>query len=223
LELKGYPTRDGPHPFENKCKKCGNTLDQLWRQIDHPKATGWFAVNCCDPCYSSTLVSTEANLDRWFDECPTEFRKDWDNMKGDTWLLRSVLKFNPAHRRGLIIKGESGKAKTRAVWQLLRQLTLDGIDWRFTTALDLMDGISAECSRAKVLVLDDLGNDHLHTQKEISLLRIIRKRCDWHMPTIITTQFSGAALEKRFSEAATAQAIIRRLHESAFFDIISAN
>lgn len=219
--MPGYPDTNRPHPFEGNCKVCGVKLDTPWRLIDHDRAPGWHAVNCCDRCYDAAKAPEEASLDRWLDDCPPEFRRDWDNTKGDAQLLRSVLGFDHEKSRGMLVIGQSGKAKTRAVWQLLRRLTLHGVQWHFATALDLLEGITADAARAKVLVIDDLGNDPLHANKEVALLKIIRLRCDWHMPFIVTTQFKGDELTKRFSDRHTAQAVIRRLRE--FCDVVVAN
>lgn len=154
-----------------------------------------------------------ANLADWEERCPPEFRRPWDNRIGGEKLHRAVMKFDPANKRGLLVIGPSGTSKTRIVWQLLRRLTLDGVEWHFATALDVMKGLPFDASRKKVLVIDDLGNDPLTMNKEVALLDVIRQRVDWHMPLIVTTQFNGTQLERRFSEAATAQAIVRRLRE----------
>lgn len=218
--MPGYPDTQRTHPFDGCCKVCGTTLPTAWRRIDHHAAPGWHAVNCCDACYEAAKQANEVSLDRWLDDCPPEFRQDWDNTKGDQQLMRAVLNFDPDKRKAMTIVGPSGSAKTRAVWQLLRRFTLQGIQWHFATALDLLEGISADAARAKVLVIDDLGNDPLHANKEVALLKIIRRRCDWHMPFIVTTQFKGDELTKRFTDRHTAQAVIRRLRE--FSDIVVA-
>jgi len=207
-----------PHPFDGQCKKCGCELDHPWRQIDHPKAPGWYAVNACDRCYEATKTEgategTDKEAEWWLNRCPPEFRRDWDNRLGSEDLFRRVMAFDLDRRRGLLIVGRSGSGKTRAVWQLLRRLTEDSITWYFATALEVMEGLPAEAYKTKVLVIDDLGNDPLTMTKEVTLLKVIRQRVDWHQPLIVTTQFKGEELSSRFSERATAQAIVRRLRE----------
>ena len=219
--LQGQPSNTGPHPFAGRCKLCEQPLDVLWRQIAHPRTPGWFAVNCCEPCYNAAKTTADRSLDAWLDTCPPEYRQPWDDAKASPTLLRSVLRFDVMARRGLLIVGQSGKAKTRAAWQLMRQLTMDGVPWHFATSLDLMEGLPAEAARAKVLVIDDLGNDPMHGNKEVALLKTIRQRCDWHMPFVVTTQFKGKDLAARFSERATAQAVVRRLRE--FCEVITAD
>lgn len=219
--LQGEPDTNRPHPTDGKCKVCGQPLDSLWRHIDHPKTTGWFAVNCCERCYAAAGGGDNfPSLDPWLDACPPEFRCDWDQRKTPDNLLRAVLRFNFALRRGLLITGPSGSGKTRAVWQLMRRLTLDGIGWHFASAIDVMDGLTPEAARSSVLVIDDLGNDPLGNNREVALLKVIRRRCEWHQPFIVTTQFKGDELAQRFSERATAQAVVRRLRE--YCDIIAA-
>ena len=122
-------------------------------------------------------------------------------------------------------RSRSGKsavylALARAVWRLLKKLSEDGHEWMFVEAIDLLDSIPERAFGVPVLVIDDLGNDTLTAQKEVKLLKILRTRANWHRPVIITTQFNGEALQKRFTETATAQAVIRRMR--TFCDVVSA-
>ena len=210
---------DVPHPFGGMCKVCElagreTKLTQLWRQIDQKLAPGWFPVNCCDQCYADAQIDAERLKNQrewWLAHCPVEFRDEWDNDKGDARLLTRVLQFSVSSGRGLIIHGPTDTGKTRAVWRLLRKLSEDGTDWLFVEAIDLLDCIPERAFVVPVLVIDDLGNDVLTAQKEVRLLKVLRVRTQWHRPTLVTTQFSGEAIAKRFTESNTAQAVIRRL------------
>jgi len=82
-----------------------------------------------------------------------------------------------------------------------------------------MDGLHPDAHKVRVLAIDDVGNDKLTMNREVDFLRVIRNRCDWHQPMILTTQFRGADLANRFSEQSTAQAIVRRLRE--FSDVVN--
>ncbi len=225
-----------PHPFDGACKACSlmvpprtTKLDLLWRNMDQRAPDGrwlyrgWLPVNCCDDCYAAAKADgrpIDKQLELWRERCPIDFRDSWDATKGDAKLLTRVLQFDPRMGRGLLIHGSTDTAKTRAVWRLLRKLTEDGTEWLFVEAIDLLDNIPDAARYVPVLVIDDLGNDVLTPKNEVRLLKILRVRADWHRPTIITTQFSGDALAKRFTETATAQAVIRRLRK--FCDDVQA-
>lgn len=219
---------DAKHPFGGMCKACMEAgretrLDVLWRQLHAELAPGWFAVNCCDQCYEEAKSDAETltkQREWWAEHCPVEFRDEWNPAKGSAKLLSRVLGFDPKRGRGLVIHGPTDTGKTRAVWRLLRKLAEEGHEWLFVEAIDLLDSIPERAFTVPVLVIDDLGNDALTAQKEVRLLKLLRKRCDWHRPFIVTTQFVGDSLEKRFTETATAKAVIRRLRK--FCDDIRA-
>jgi hypothetical protein len=225
-----------PHPFDGCCKVCAvkeppqvTKLPSPWRNCDQRASDGrwlfrgWLPVNCCDNCYADAKKDGDT-LERqrkwWLEKCPVEFRDEWDNRKGDQRLYSRVMQFNPTQGRGLLIHGQTDTGKTRAVWRLLKRLAEEGHEWLFVEAIDLLDNIPERAFSIPVLVIDDLGNDTLTAQKEVKLLKILRTRANWHRPVIITTQFVGDSLQKRFTETATAQAVIRRLR--SFCDAVQA-
>jgi hypothetical protein len=223
-----------PHPFDGMCKVCAQNdretkLDTLWRDMSHRAPDGrwlyrgWLPINCCEACYGDAgrdSAVLERQREWWQEKCPVEFRDEWDNVKGDARLLSRVMQFDPSRGRGMVIHGPTDCGKTRAVWRLLRKLSEDGVEWLFVEAIDLLDSIPERAFGVPVLVIDDLGNDTLTAQKEVKLLKVLRTRANWHRPVIITTQFVGETLQKRFTETATAQAVIRRMR--AFCDAVSA-
>lgn len=205
------------HPFDGKCKVCDKPLTEgLWRQIDAKLAPGWFPVNCCEHCYEEAQkdhATEQANRELWERLCPPDFRDNFDPKKGNQKLLDRVLKFQPSQNRGMLIHGPSDTGKTRVVWQLLRSLAPTGISWLFIESIDLLDSIPTEAFTTQLLVIDDLGNDALKGPKEVKLLKLLRTRCNWHRPFIITTQYNGDLLAEKFSDSGTAQAVIRRMRQ----------
>jgi hypothetical protein len=203
------------HPFDGLCKICGATLPEpLWREIIGCR--GWYPVNCCYACYENSKGDAELRIrqrSQWERICPPEFRKDWDSRLGNEPLLRAVRAFDPKLRRGMLIHGASGSCKTRAAWLLVRQLMERGFEVAFVASIDLPDENLKDMMHAPILVIDDLGNDKMQASREAVLLKVLRNRVEWHRPTIVTTQFTGASLEERFSDAHTAKAVIRRLRE----------
>lgn len=224
-----FDPETSPHPFDGRCKVCEAKLDHAWRNMDQRASDGrwlfrgWLPVNCCDACYANAQKDPEVlkrQHEWWEQKCPIEFRDEWDSAKGNARLFSRVMQFDPARGRGLLIHGVTETGKTRVVWRLLRRLAEEGHEWLFVEAIDLLDNIPERAFSVPVLVIDDLGNDVLTAAKEVRLLKILRTRANWHRPVIITTQFDGNALQKRFTETATAQAVIRRLR--SFCDDIHA-
>jgi DNA replication protein DnaC len=210
------------HPFDRRCKICDRELDLLWRDCSQRAKDGrWLfrgfrPVNCCEACYENAKQDSsrdQTSVKSWEALCPEEFRTPWDDRLGNRRLLNRVLQFDPSRGRGLLVHGKSDTCKTRIIWRLLRQLSEAGREWLFVEAIDLLDNIPLAAFTVPILVIDDLGNDVLTPAKEVRLLKLLRTRCNWHRPVIITTQFVGESLEKRFVETATAQAIIRRLRQ----------
>ena len=220
---KGYETPEGqPHPTKGMCVKCGWELETQWRNGEQYSddgrllCTGWFPVLCCDACYEKSkgpLVDNEKNERIWNSLCPVEFRKPWDSNKGDARLLSKVLGFEYRSARGMMIHGASGRGKTRSVWQLMKRLLGEGVEFLWLDPTDFEFGGPREAEKVPLLVLDDLGHAPLGQKQEAGLLRLIGRRCDWHRPMIVTTQHTGDSLEGRFSEGTTAKAVIRRLRE----------
>ena len=210
------------HPFDGRCKVCDSVLDDRWRDCTQRAPDGrwlfrgWLPVNCCEACFDNAKRGPSAdqtNVKHWESLCPDEFRAPWDDRRGNRNLLNRVLKFDPSQRRGLVLHGKSDTGKTRVIWRLLKKLSDAGVQWYFIEAIDLLDAIPPAAFTVPVLVIDDLGNDVLNAAKEVRLLKLLRTRCNWHRPVIVTTQFIGDSLEKRFTETATAQAVIRRLRQ----------
>ena len=99
----------------------------------------------------------------------------------------------------------------------------------FVTCDDLFNGIKAEfgkkeqgelLSRAcniSLLILDDVGKERLTEWSQPILFQIINNRSNDLLPTIITTNYSGKELVRKFvvdeNDSVTAKAIISRMSE----------
>lgn len=210
------------HPFDGCCKFCNLPLElPPWTQIKG--AVGWYPVNSCPTCYEAAKGDGELRKrqrEQWERICPPDFRADWDDRKGNAPLLRQMLKFDPKLGKGLLIHGSTGKCKTRAAWRLTRDLMERGHPVTFVESIDLPDENVKDMMHAPILVIDDLGNDRMQANREALVLKILRHRCNWRRPTIITTQYTGITLAERFNDENTAKAVVRRLRE--FCDDVAA-
>lgn len=204
------------------CRHCNVSLgDKPEDKAISLGAFGWLPNVCCAPCAEAgkqRLVLEEAKerSGRLSSVIPAEFAW-WNPSLGNNDALAAAIgKFSMSSRRGMVVHGSSGSCKTRVMWELVKRIVEapDPYTWLFLDSYDCATaGFPAEAARVDFLFLDDLGNEPTSTKFETALLRLIRKRCDWHKPIFISTQLTGIAFKQRFFEGAAADAIMRRLTE----------
>lgn len=118
--------------------------------------------------------------------------------------------------RSLVLAGNTGTGKTWNVWGALRALSVSGVHcwWRCVSAPDMFallrprHGVDSEdvfeeftsVERSAVLVIDDLGSvkDSLWTEEMLG--RIVNRRYEWMLPTVITTNVPPAEFGARFGD-----------------------
>jgi len=168
--------------------------------------------------------------ERWEWMCgqhPAYTDTDIDRLPMAPGPLATILswKYNP---RGMVIFGESGAGKTRAVFLLLKRLTLeDGIPCRFFHCTEFGNDVSAKFGESSVvakswldrlaiipvMVFDDLGKERLTDRGEAEFFGLIERRFSKQYPTIITTNHPTAdAVGSMFGQDRAAP-LVRRLRE----------
>lgn len=204
------------------CRHCGASLGTTEADMVIPLGAFGFLPNiCCQTCSDAGKARVEeedrkARAGALSGVIPAEFSW-WDDRRGNNEARARVMgAFNPEGRRGMILHGTSGTCKTRLLWELAKKVVelSTAPSWLFLDAYDAATaGFPAEAARVDFLFLDDLGNEPTTTKYETALLRLIRKRNDWHKPIFLSTQLTGVVFKKRFFEGAAAEAILRRLNE----------
>ena len=132
---------------------------------------------------------------------------------------------------GILLQGDIGRGKTYTACALMIKMIREGKieNGMFVTCDGLFNGIKAEfgkreqgnlLSRAcntSLLILDDVGKERLTEWSQPILFQIINDRSNNMLPTIITTNYSGKDLIRKFvvdeSDLVTAKAIISRISE----------
>lgn len=128
-------------------------------------------------------------------------------------------------RQSLLFLGKTGRGKTSQACAIGMAVLERCPTVRFVTASSYLrqigDAISygeprgnvvAKYSRARLLILDDLGKDPATDWSSKAIWDLINERGD--RPTIVTSQYDEASLLKRFSTASdreTAEAIVSRV------------
>lgn len=213
------------------CRHCQTSLgDQPDDKVMSVGAFGWLPNVCCRACSDKAQaqwIQDEklAQEGKFRAIIPPEFIA-WDDQKGNTKAkLRVFTRFSFTDRKGFVLHGSSGSCKTRIMWQMVRVIVEENSKQDMERQFSYMVCDSFEVSTAKkfppdaervdFLFIDDLGNEPTSTAFETALLHLMRKRLDWHRPTIITTQLNGAAFRDRFFLGNSAQAILRRYRDSS--------
>lgn len=195
----------------NPCIKCSAPIP--YEPIDgFPK----MFPTICDSCAERERKLVEANLRRErqsrFDlMCPAAYRQTDPNHPGmpPAAKLNAILGWKPGPK-GLVVYGETRRGKTRAVWLLIKQLVLDGFMVKAFQPGDLVDEVSEnaadlsdwreEMLAADVVFIDDFGKWKLTERLEAELFDLINRRTSNLKPFILTTNFVGEELARKFSE-----------------------
>ncbi len=141
-------------------------------------------------------------------------------------LTERVLRWQKGPQ-GLLIHGATGSGKTRVLWQLIKRLIVDdGCTVKAYRATELARAIETSYRQptghdtfiqsliqAEIFMLDDLGKFKWTERVEADLFDIIDGRTANDKPILVTTQYVGETLAKRFLDPETASATIRRLRE----------
>lgn len=208
------------------CRHCGVSLGDRPEDLTIPMGRlGHLPNVCCVSCSEAgkERLKREDQLAReqmLAHIVPTEFMH-WDEKLGNNEALsRALGKFSMTAKKGVVLHGSTGSCKTRIAWELVKRIAMqpETITWTWMDAFEASQqkGIGREAYNSTWLIIDDLGNEQKkgwETKWETELLHLIRKRCEWHRPIIITTQLTPTAFKQRFFNGVAADAIMRRFRE----------
>lgn len=136
-------------------------------------------------------------------------------------------------RNGLFISGTAGTGKTHLAAAIANQLIHGGVPVICMTMIDLLAQIKTTFDRADgateaevmrlyedvpLLIIDDMGTEQPTQWGITKIYAIINARYEAYMPTIVTTNYSGAELIDRMTpdrdDGYTAKKTIERLQET---------
>ncbi len=164
----------------------------------------------------------------FYSKCPKVMQQlDRDQFPSDLETYDAIMSA-PLTDKGIIILGITGAGKSRTMWQLAKRLiTQDAVnveileDCRFGRMIECSydkgmsghDALIKQFQYAGVLMIDDLGKAKMTGRIESDLFDIIDYRYAEGRPTVITTQFIGETLLRRFTCKETGAALVRRIKE----------
>ena len=193
----------------------------------------------CLSCTSEKKAKDDAAMEaqrlegikrRWSEKCPWEYRTvdeggntNLEQMDSRTPSWRQVMEWTHGPQ-GLLLRGETGTCKTRAMWRLCRKLFDQGQRFYATTGPRLEAEIRQAIGKFEevelidrmanhsILFIDDFGKGATTDVIQSATFAIIDERVSRGRPMLITTNDSGETLAARMS-ADRGAPMIRRLRE----------
>lgn len=174
------------------------------------------------------------NRTRWELCCPPALqRTDWEHpdLAGSRSQIDRVLGYQLG-ARGIVASGPTGKGKSRALWELMRRLALEGYDVRFYAASDwfsqLQDflrygrddarGWVETVARRHIVFLDDYGQQAMQRSREdwaqAWFFHFLEVRVGAGLPLFMTTNLRSAEMAER-NGGVRGDPLVRRLLDVA--------
>lgn len=229
-ETRNYTCRDCQKPYTSEvllingqehvrvevCQTCSRRIAERREQ------------DVANAILADKLKAAQGLETSWASICPMEFRTETeggntslDRMDSASPEWRKLLnwRFGP---RGLLVRGETGRCKTRAMWRVLRSLFDKGKSVAaFTSAKfdrDCRDAggnftLSKWFDRlvaVDALFIDDLGKAQWTPSTEAQFFDLIDERTRSGFPLLVTTNDDRATLAARVSDDRSGP-LIRRL------------
>ena len=221
--LGNGPTSDpAGDPIQSTCLYCKKQfITHKFSLFDRP-----IVPSLCPVCDDAR----DTRLSEWVALCPREFRtrdeggfSNLARMDDEAPNWRKVLDWRYGNR-GLLIRGDTGHCKTRAIWRVLHKLFLErksivaltaarfdrqcrdaGGNFTLSAWFDRLASVDA-------LFVDDLGKGAWTQATEAQFFDLVDTRTREGLPLLVTSNDNGATLADRLSEG-RAEPLIRRLRD----------
>lgn len=178
----------------------------------------------------------QAAQEYWDAHCPPEMRQsDWNHpgLVAHKAQIDRVLTHIPTNK-GLLLKGETGCGKTRAMWALMLRLSVyEGREVRCYAAQEWFSNLQSwlnygrddagkwveACARRKIVFIDDLGQEAMQASRQDWAMgwffRFLDIRVGEGLPLYITTNLGAEDLastkDVRGASKVRGDPLVRRL------------
>ena len=211
-----------------RCSSCGVPVAVTAHPITIGDRTIVFRRRVCAACDAAAVMtessSTPPAKTKWQRLCPPLYQRDLPlQLRTRRWVSDALSwQFGS---QGLLVVGNTGTGKTWVMWHLLRRLldeersvvVLDAVTYRSGMANAACEGETEEYVRrlthAELLYWDDFGQTHLSDAASEMLLHVVEQRTSRERPMLLTSQYSGGALESQFQRPEMGGAVRRRINE----------
>ena len=164
--------------------------------------------------------------------CPDGYKDTVPSKIPNQEAMKKVLAWTPGPR-GLLLKGNTGRGKTRSVWLMLKPIientattvmAYNGVTWALAVSrafreTDETEGFINRVAKVDILVLDDIFKASIMSDTQArALYCVLEERMAWKRPTIMTTNSSGKDLLMKLPEiwrGEDGESLLRRIRESA--------
>lgn len=216
LSAHGYP-----HDYLDvkfTCPKCGDTgytssgrcscMNDLLKRLGIEKLNSEANLPECDFEHFS-LEYYRGKKDEDGNDCYNKMSQIFEFCKkyADSFSLNS---------QSLLMYGKTGVGKTHLSLSIAKAAAEKGFNAAYGSVVNLLSAIEREhfgkvpaeenmdtmslLTKAELLVIDDLGAEFSSQFYESALYNVINSRINLRLPTIISTNFSAAELQKKYNE-----------------------
>lgn len=169
----------------------------------------------------------KAKTEKWImDNIPPYFQEGLNSKYDLDWsAMDKVKNYDPQDRRSLVLKGDTRRGKTRAMYEICKKNAyLCPVVFTAERLARMLGGCLSESARkhekalqgickAKLVCIDDLGKEGVTPRTQADLFEIINYRIEHKLPTIITTNFDSKGLDERFKDKELSAPLIARIAE----------
>ena len=210
-----------------RCGSCGVPVAVTVHPITIGDRTIVFRRRVCAACEAAVGVpesSSRPPRSKWQRLCPPLYQRDLPvALRTRPWVSDALSwQFGS---QGLLVVGSTGAGKTWVMWHLLRRLLdekrsvviLDAVTYRSGMANAAREGETEAYVRrlthAEMLYWDDFGQTKLSEAASEMLLHLLEQRTAREHPLLLTSQYSGGALESQFERPEMGAAVRRRIND----------
>lgn len=160
---------------------------------------------------------TEENIPPYFQ---SPLNRDYEHLDWDS--IDRALSWNG---ESMALKGATRKGKTRSLYEIAKKNahlfpyieTAERLARLLGTSLSESAGkhgkLMWDLRTAKLLCIDDLGKESVTARTQADLFEIVNYRLEQNLPTILTTNYDGKGLSKRYSDSDFGIPLVARISE----------